>query len=123
MSLLFVTLIIITCILLVLIILVQNPKGGGLSSTFGGGQQVFGGVRKTTDFLDKGTWGLAILLVVLVLGANVSLTADAGDGVVPESRIENVDAPASMPSQPFNAPQQTPPPAGDNAEFPEELPE
>lgn len=123
MSLLFVTLIIITCVLLVLIILVQNPKGGGLSSTFGGGTQVFGGVRKTTDFLDKGTWGLAILLVVLVLAANVSLTADAGEGVTPESRIENVDAPASMPSQPFSAPQQAPPPAGENSEFPEEVPE
>lgn len=74
MTLLFVSLIIITCILLILIIMVQNPKGGGLSSAFGGGgTQIFGGVKKTTDFLDRGTWILSIALVVLVLGANVML--------------------------------------------------
>jgi preprotein translocase subunit SecG len=37
--------------------MVQNPKGGGLSSTFGNSQQI-GGVQKTTDFLDKSTWTL-----------------------------------------------------------------
>ncbi len=41
------------CVLLILVIMVQNPKGGGLSSTFGGGQQQIGGVKSTTDFLDK----------------------------------------------------------------------
>ncbi len=52
----FAILIIITSILLVLVVLVQNPKGGGLSSSFGvGGTQQLGGVKKTTDFLDKST--------------------------------------------------------------------
>ena len=45
----------IVCFLLILAIMVQNPKGGGLSSSFGGTQQI-GGVQKTTDFLDKSTW-------------------------------------------------------------------
>lgn len=61
-------LIIIVCVLLVLVILVQNPKGGGLSSEFGSANQI-GGVRKTADFLEKSTWGLAIALVVLSLAA------------------------------------------------------
>jgi len=61
-------LILITCILLVLIVLVQNAKGGGLSSTFGSSNQVMG-VRKTTDFLEKATWTLAIILLLLTLSS------------------------------------------------------
>ncbi|TVR39691.1 MAG: preprotein translocase subunit SecG [Cryomorphaceae bacterium] len=61
-------LIILVCVFLVLVILVQNPKGGGLSSEFGSANQI-GGVRKTADFLEKATWGLAIALVVLSLAA------------------------------------------------------
>ncbi|WP_298924521.1 preprotein translocase subunit SecG [uncultured Allomuricauda sp.] len=70
----FLILIIVVCLLLILVIMVQNPKGGGLSSSFGGsGNQVVGGVKKTGDFLDKSTWTLASLLIVLILLSNVSL--------------------------------------------------
>ena len=65
----FTVLMIITCILLVLIIMVQNPKGGGLSSAFGGGNQIMG-ARKTSDFLEKTTWTLAIILVSFALLSN-----------------------------------------------------
>jgi len=59
----------IVCILLVLIVLVQNSKGGGLASNFQSTGQVMG-VRKTTDFLEKGTWVLAgALLFLSVAGA------------------------------------------------------
>ena len=54
------------CLVLVFVIMVQNPKGGGLSSTFGGGNQVLG-ARKTSDFLEKSTWTLAIILVSMTL--------------------------------------------------------
>ena len=70
---LFSVLIIITCILLVLIIMIQNPKGGGLSATFGGGGSQMMGVQKTTDFLDKGTWILAITLLLLTLLSNFAV--------------------------------------------------
>lgn len=101
----FAALIILVCLLLILIVLVQNPKGGGLSSSFGGsGTQVFGGVKKTTDFLDKGTWALAIILVVLVLSANVSLTPGSSPQA-PESRIMDNQPPQSTPGQqPMNLP-------------------
>ena len=46
----FLALIIFVSFLLVLVIMVQNPKGGGLSSSFGGDSQQIGGVKKTTDF-------------------------------------------------------------------------
>jgi|TARA_B110000858_G_C17572134_1_gene367367 preprotein translocase subunit SecG len=69
---LFSILILITCGLLLLVILVQNPKGGGLSSTFGEGNQ-FMGVKKTSDFLEKSTWGLALVLVALTLMSNFAI--------------------------------------------------
>ncbi|MFY8185254.1 MAG: preprotein translocase subunit SecG [Bacteroidia bacterium] len=62
-------LILIVCILLVLIVLVQNSKGGGLASGFASNNQIMG-VRKTSDFLEKATWGLAGLLLVLSLFAS-----------------------------------------------------
>tara|TARA_B100001057_G_scaffold54262_1_gene48170 strand:- start:345 stop:683 length:339 start_codon:yes stop_codon:yes gene_type:complete len=69
----FVFLIIAVCFLLVLVIMVQNPKGGGLSSSFGGDTQQIGGVKKTTDFLDNSTWVLASLLLVLILLSNITI--------------------------------------------------
>lgn len=70
----FLILIIIIAVLLVLIIMVQNPKGGGLSSSFGGGsgsQSLGGGVQSTTNFLDKSTWTLSIVLLALILSSNI----------------------------------------------------
>tara|TARA_B100000427_G_C15271423_1_gene491196 strand:- start:299 stop:580 length:282 start_codon:yes stop_codon:yes gene_type:complete len=52
--------------------MVQNPKGGGLSSAFGGGNQIMG-ARKTSDFLEKTTWTLAIILVSLALLSNFAI--------------------------------------------------
>ena len=69
----FITLILVVCLLLILVVMVQNPKGGGLSSSFGGGAQQIGGVQKTGDFLDRSTWVLATLLLVLILLSNFSL--------------------------------------------------
>ncbi len=65
-------LLLLVCVLLILIVLVQNPKGGGLSSTFGQGNSVMG-VRKTTDFLEKATWTLAIGMLVISLLAGFAL--------------------------------------------------
>ena len=61
-----IVLIIIASILLVLIVLVQNSKGGGLASNFQASTQI-AGVRKTADFLEKTTWGLAIAVLVLAI--------------------------------------------------------
>ena len=63
--------------LLVLVIMVQKPKGGGLSSSFGGGDsQQLGGVKQTGDFLDKSTWFLATALLLLILFSNITLNSD-----------------------------------------------
>ncbi len=71
-ALILMTLIGIACVAIVLVIMVQNPKGGGLSSSFGGaggGSQMFG-VQRTNDFLTKATWTLAIIIAGLALTAN-----------------------------------------------------
>jgi protein translocase SecG subunit len=59
-------LIVIVAVLLGVVVLIQNPKGGGLAVGFQGTAQV-GGVQRTTDFLEKATWYLAIGLFVLCL--------------------------------------------------------
>ncbi len=109
----FLILIIVVCFLLVLVIMVQNPKGGGLSSSFGGGgSQIVGGVKKTGDFLDKSTWTLAILLIVLILASNVALKGDFGtvdskllngddiENTIPETVPESIpeSVPESVPA-------------------------
>ena len=57
--LLFVGLIVLAAVLMCFVVLIQNSKGGGLSSSFAASNQIMG-VRKTTDFIEKLTWGLAI---------------------------------------------------------------
>ena len=97
----FVGLIVFVCFLLVLVIMVQNPKGGGLSSSFGGGTQQLGGVQKTSDFLDRSTWLLATLLLALILVSNITLSSgnDATDSklledsTIPENFENSIDQP------------------------------
>ncbi|MCD4793090.1 MAG: preprotein translocase subunit SecG [Bacteroidales bacterium] len=79
-----VILIIIVSILMILIVLAQNPKGGGLSSTFGGAGS-FGGVVQTNKFLDKSTWTLAIALILFSITASMSIPRIEED---PESKIQ-----------------------------------
>ncbi len=86
-------LLLIVCVLLILIVMVQNPKGGGLSSSFGGSNQIMG-VQKTTDFLEKATWALAIALVVLSLGSQYSGGSESN---VPTITKELLDDAADTP--------------------------
>jgi preprotein translocase subunit SecG len=91
----FLVLIIIVAALLVLIIMVQNPKGGGLSSSFGGGgTQALGGVQNTTNFLDKSTWYLALILLVLILLSNFAIKKGSGNiSSQVEQKLENTEFP------------------------------
>ena len=111
-----VILILIVSVLLGLIVLVQNSKGGGLVSNFGGANQMMG-VRQTTDFLEKATWTLAGILVVLCLISSVTIPKNVKQGNALDtemrSQIENVlpsapaaEAPAA--EAPAEAPAETP---------------
>lgn len=71
-------LIILAALLLTLIVLVQNSKGGGLAAGFQSSNQIMG-VRKTTDFLEKATWGLAgfvIIMSIIAVGVGSSRNVD-----------------------------------------------
>lgn len=75
--------------------MVQNPKGGGLSSSFGGGgNQQIGGVKQTGDFLDKSTWVLATILIALILLSNVTIQ---GGGASVDSKALDADDPIEAP--------------------------
>lgn len=89
--------IIAVCVLLVLIILSQNPKGGGLSSTFGGGGSQMFGVQRTNDFLDKATWTLSSIICVLVILATIMIPRE-------QANTAPVSAPLPIPEQAETAP-------------------
>ncbi len=72
-------LIVLVSIMLILIVLVQNSKGGGLSANFSSSNQVMG-VRKTTDCLEKATWTLSGVLLILAFVAVMVLPKDNGVG-------------------------------------------
>ncbi len=90
---LLVILIVVAAVLMIGIVLIQESKGGGLASNFSSYNQI-GGVRKTTDFIEKTTWGLAAAMVIIsVLCAYVAPQA-TGSGSV----MENIEAPATNPN-------------------------
>lgn len=72
------------CVLLMAVVLIQNPKGGGVDSTFGGqgANQMFG-AAKSTDLIEKITWGLAIALFALCIVTAIVVNggASAGGGI------------------------------------------
>ncbi len=78
--------------------MVQNPKGGGLSSSFGGGTQQVGGVQKTSDFLDRSTWILATLLLALILISNVTISS--GEVVSDSKLLEDGTIQQTIPETP-----------------------
>ncbi|QQL48773.1 preprotein translocase subunit SecG [Mucilaginibacter ginkgonis] len=88
---------IIVCILLGFIVLIQNPKGGGLSSNFSSSSQLMG-VQKTGDILERGTWILAITLMVLSLAINVAVKSSTGRAAGAGSEYQNQIDKASAPS-------------------------
>ena len=90
---LFVILIVVAAVLMIGIVLIQESKGGGLSSSFAGYNQV-AGVRKTTDFIEKATWALAASMVVIsIICAWVAPSATTDSSV-----MENIENPVTNPN-------------------------
>ena len=83
---LIIILIVIASVLLTLLVLVQNSKGGGLSAGFSSTNQIMG-VRKTTDFLEKATWGLVLTVVVLCVTSVAFQGSNAEKAI--KSEIQN----------------------------------
>ena len=88
--------IILASLLMIGIVLVQKSKGGGLASNFASSNQIMG-VRKTTDFVEKATWTLAIVIMVLSI-ATVFVSHNGQQSSVSEIKdIVNTEAPAALP--------------------------
>ncbi len=89
---LFGVLALIAAALLIFLVVIQNSKGGGLSSTFAGGNvtQMLG-ARRSTEQIERYTWGLAIAVAALAFVANVigSSGGDGGTRLLMEGQIQN----------------------------------
>ena len=87
-------LIVIACILLIGVVLIQKSKGGGLASDYSSGNQ-FLGYRKTTDFIEKATWSLAIFICVISIFASFAIRGQHYN----RSAIAPVQEQTSVPAQ------------------------
>ena len=93
------SLIVLVCVLLILVVLAQNSKGGGLTSQFGGsGASNMIGVKKTSDLLEKITWGLAISLCILAMSSKfIAESSRPSDGLTSPS-IERAQEQSTIPT-------------------------
>ena len=109
---------VIVSLLLIGVVLIQKSKGGGLSSTFAGSNQIMG-VRRTNDFIEKATWTLASIICVLAIASafvmtEVNQSSDSlkslnhttapveakGQYASDAAPAEEAQAPAAQPEQP-----------------------
>jgi preprotein translocase subunit SecG len=90
---LFVILIVIAAVLMIGIVLIQESKGGGLASNFSSYNQI-GGVRKTTDFIEKTTWGLAVAMVVISIACAYVAPQAVSEGSV----LDGIENPTTNPN-------------------------
>ena len=97
MYILFIVLIVIASVLLILAVLAQSPKSG-MAANFGASNQVMG-VRQTTDFLEKFTWGASIAIVVLSFAATIAKSSHSQSQSKGDTLIEQVmSSEAAIPS-------------------------
>ena len=98
-----ISIIVFICVLLILVVLAQNPKGGGLSSQFGGSTSQLMGVKRTGDLLEKLTWGFAIALVVLTLATH-TMVGTSNEGTTSRSINEERARQSQVPGAPAALP-------------------
>ena len=93
-----VILMVVAAVLMCFIVLIQNSKGGGLASGFSSSNEILG-VRKTTDVLEKLTWGLAVFMVIASIAtAYVMPSASQQDGsVIMEQAQQDLPAGSTAP--------------------------
>lgn len=110
-----ISLTVIVALLLIGIVLIQKSKGGGLSSQFGGAGAVMG-VRQTNSFLEKATWTLVALLIVLSIVSAYTLPKSATGTTLRTQTPEATQAPVELPAGQFETPGTELPASGTAAE-------
>ena len=102
-----VVLVILASILMCGIVLIQESKGGGLASSFSSSNQIMG-VKKTTDFLEKATWTLAIAMVVLSVVSAGFVEKSSNVEEIIELQAPTQQAPVQVPAPATETPAETP---------------
>ena len=109
-----VILIVFAALAMIGIVLIQESKGGGLASNFASYNQI-GGVRKTTDVIEKVTWGLAAFMVVVSICCAYVAPTSSTEGSVMEG-VELTTNPNNLPGFDASMPQTEAPAAAEEAE-------
>lgn len=114
-------LITIIALLISLVVLVQSGKGGGLAGIAAGGatQQVLG-ARQAPDVLEKATWILATVFIMLCILSNFIIDrGDAGSTnsvIQQQAQDQQVLPPAELPTLPDAVPADQAAPAAGGGE-------
>ena len=121
-------------IMITFVILIQSGKGGGLAGIAAGGAttQILG-ARQAPDVLEKATWMLATLFIVLCIMTNfaIDVGGEAQESVIQQRAQQEQTQPGpalppggeQLPGQEQQAPpagQQQAPPAGENGAAPDQ---
>lgn len=97
-------LIVLLSIVLVFVVTIQNSKGGGLAAGFASSNNVMG-VRRTTDLIEKITWGLAIAIAVIAIvsvrWAPRTVSSNEPESVI-KDYVDQATIPAPVDAQPFS---------------------
>ena len=98
---LFVVLTILAAILMIGVVLIQKSKGGGLSSSFAGSNQIMG-VRRTNNFIEKVTWYLAGAIALFAVLSSYTMGSAIQTGprtkAAPAANVENTNYDAEAPA-------------------------
>lgn len=109
-----VSLVVVAAVLMCFVVFIQESKGGGLASSFSSSNQIMG-VRKTTDFIEKLTWGLAAVMVVFSILSAFYIPTSSNEGSVLSNQATEQQAtnPNNIPGIPTAPAQQEAAPATD----------
>ena len=111
-----VILVVLASVLMCLIVLIQESKGGGLAADYSNNNQILG-APKTTNFIEKTTWGLAAAMIVLsVISVAFLDNGSSNESVLQQNAIEQAA------TNPNNVPGMVQPSAETPAEAPAEKP-
>ena len=111
-----VILVVLASVLMCLIVLIQESKGGGLAADYSNNNQILG-APKTTNFIEKATWGLAAAMIVLsVISVALLDNGSSNESVLQQNAIEQAA------TNPNNVPGMVQPSAETPAEAPAEKP-
>ena len=111
-----VILVVLASVLMCLIVLVQESKGGGLAADYSNNNQILG-APTTTNFIEKATWGLAAIMIVLsILSVAFLPSVKGNDSVILKQATEQKAVnPNNMPGMTQPSATQQPAPAQEAA--------